>query len=63
MAEHIVADMTEPSFEHRLSEAQAQSLRHRLKGLYAYLKDHPALMERRLHVGSRKPEIPAQVWQ
>ena len=33
----------------------------KLKGLYAHLKDHPALMERRLYVGSQKPQLPARV--
>ncbi|KAL8588457.1 hypothetical protein ACOMHN_054036 [Nucella lapillus] len=42
----------------RLSPQQALALRERLKGLYALLKSHPALMDRRLQVGSKKPHIP-----
>ena len=41
----------------RLTESQAMLLRHKLKGLYSHLKDHPALLERRLYVGSKKPII------
>ncbi|XP_046327608.1 uncharacterized protein LOC124111825 isoform X3 [Haliotis rufescens] len=48
---------TEPHMD-RLSMEQAQYLKDRLKGLYAFLKNHPALMDRRLKVGSRKPQIP-----
>ena len=43
----------------RLSPEEAWLLRERLKGLYAMLKKHPALMDRRLQVGSKKPQIPA----
>ncbi|XP_076466150.1 uncharacterized protein LOC143297618 [Babylonia areolata] len=42
----------------RLSPEQALALRERLKGLYALLKDHPALMDRRMQVGSHKPQLP-----
>ena len=42
----------------RLSPEEAWLLRERLKGLYAMLKKHPALMDRRLQVGSKKPQIP-----
>ena len=61
LADKILSELsTEPEdiTIDRVSENQAKTLRHRLKGIYADLKDHPALMERRLHVGSQKPSIP-----
>ncbi|CAH1798843.1 unnamed protein product [Owenia fusiformis] len=38
-----------------LSEGQAYFIKDKLKGLYTYLRQHPALMERRLYVGSVRP--------
>ncbi|XP_076445541.1 uncharacterized protein LOC143283252 [Babylonia areolata] len=42
----------------RLSPEKTWLLREHLNGLYALFKAHPALMDRRLRVGSRKPHIP-----
>ncbi|XP_070188828.1 uncharacterized protein [Littorina saxatilis] len=44
-----------------LSPEEALSRRQRLLGLYSTLKSYPELMDRRLLVGSTKPEIPAHV--
>jgi hypothetical protein len=47
----------------RLSPEEAKQLRERLKGLYALLKNNPALMDRRLQVGSKRPQIPSHIYQ
>ncbi|XP_064594869.1 uncharacterized protein LOC135461622 [Liolophura sinensis] len=53
--EKLVHDLQyHPGLEH-ITETQAFYLRERLRGLYSYLKNHPALMDRRLQVASRKP--------
>lgn len=53
--EKLVHDLQyQPGLEH-ITETQAIYLRERLRGLYSYLKNHPALMDRRLQVASRKP--------
>ncbi|XP_021362776.1 uncharacterized protein LOC110456391 [Mizuhopecten yessoensis] len=36
---------------------QPESRSERLRGIYSYLKHHPVLMERRLHVGSHPPQM------
>jgi hypothetical protein len=40
-----------------ITEARAKMIRDKLRGLYKHLKEHPALMERRLFVGSRAPDV------
>ncbi|XP_064628847.1 uncharacterized protein LOC135488248 isoform X2 [Lineus longissimus] len=40
-----------------ITDARAKMIRDRLRGLYKHLKEHPALMERRLYVGSRAPGV------
>ncbi len=39
-----------------LTDKQISELKYGFKGLYSYLKDHPALMEPRLYVGLHKPD-------
>ena len=40
-----------------------QQMQYKLKGLYDYLKEHPALMDRRLYMGSQKPEESSTITQ
>ena len=42
----------------KLSDIQTNRLRHKLKGVYAHIGEHPALQQRRMHVGSTKPNLP-----
>ena len=46
--------------DNHLSEYHSRFLKQWLKGLYAFLKDEPELMVRRLQISSRKPEIPKE---
>ncbi|XP_050390439.1 neurotrophin-3 isoform X2 [Patella vulgata] len=57
----IIREMEDDTIE-RLSPHQARFIKDRLKGLYAFLKNHPALMDRRLKVGSKKPKIPPKIF-
>lgn len=59
LTDTIIKEMqTEKNTKERINEPQARLLSTKLRGIYAYLKDHPALFERRLYVGSKKPDIP-----
>ncbi|ESO94809.1 hypothetical protein LOTGIDRAFT_161061 [Lottia gigantea] len=55
----IINDLGDDTIE-KLTPHQTIFIKERLKGLYAFLKNHPALMDRRLKVGSKKPTIPNQ---
>ena len=55
-------DAEEESEENEIqtfSVSEALLLRHKLKGLYSLLSQHPALLYRRLQVGSQRPSYPS----
>jgi hypothetical protein len=41
----------------RMSELEGLRRKHTIMGLYSQLEKHPGLLERRLHVGSQKPDV------
>ena len=57
--ERVVKEMqSDPNAKVRLTELQARHLREKLEGVSSFLKDHPALRERRLFISPTKPEFP-----
>ncbi|ELU00322.1 hypothetical protein CAPTEDRAFT_217706 [Capitella teleta] len=44
-----------------MSEQEGLRRKYTITGLYSQLEEYPGLMERRLHVGSHKPQLPSEV--
>ncbi len=55
-AEDIAALARDTNYMNSMSESEAETFHLRLKGLYRFLLQHPALMQRRLLKGSLLPD-------
>lgn len=48
-------------FDNTMSEQEGLQRQDLINGLYADLRNHPGLFERRMYIGSSKPQLPDQM--